>query len=318
MRGAMRANTVFLTVLFVFLWNSGFIGAEYSLPYAGPFTHLFWRYAVLSLILLAYLAIRRRLHWPGWSTTLFEAAVGILAHAVWLGCCLVAIQRGVPAGIVALVVALQPLATGTLSGAVVGERTPLPNWIGLIVGFSGVALTVLGRTRLGGSASLPAYLIPLGAVVAMTVATLLQRYREVHDRSPLPPLDITLLCQSLGTVLVVAVPAAALERLATEWRPAFLASMAWLVLVVSLAAYALLFVLLHRMDATRVSSLFYLGPPVTMLMAWAAFGDAIRGTDLAGLAIVCIGVALAQRPNRSQELVASERPERPATGRPRG
>ena len=290
----MSRTTALLALLFVLLWNSGFIGAEYGLPYAGPFTQLFWRYFALALILLLYLVLAGRLRWPGWPVLAPTFLVGILAHGVWLSCSLLSIQYGVPAGIVALVVALQPLVTGALSGAVVGEYTPVHRWAGLLIGFAGVALTISARVDFKDSHSLFSYFIPLGAVVAMTTATLIQRKMEVSRPSFILPLDLTLFYHSLGTVIILVIPATLFEGMATQWQPEFLATMVWLVFAVSLSAYALMFRLIKIIDATRVASLFYLGPPVTMLMAWAVFGDTIQSMDVAGLVTAFIGVVLAQ------------------------
>jgi drug/metabolite transporter (DMT)-like permease len=290
----MFRSTAFLAVLFVLLWNSGFIGAEYGLPYAGPFTQLFWRYCTLALILLLYLILTDRFRWPGWSIVAPTFLVGVLAHAVWLSCSLLSIQYGVPAGIVALVVALQPLVTGALSGAVVGEYTPIHRWIGLVIGFIGVALTISARVDFKDINSLFFYFIPLGAVLAMTTATLIQRKMEVSKRSFILPLDLTLFYHSLASAIVLIIPATLFEGMTTQWQPEFLGAMLWLVFAVSLSAYALMFKLIKIIDATRLASLFYLGPPVTMLMAWAVFDDTLQLMDIAGLVTAGIGVILAQ------------------------
>lgn len=290
----MFRSTAVLEILFVVLWNSGFIAAEYGLPYAGVFTQLFWRYLTLTLILLVYLAVTRRFQWPGWFTVKPTLFVGILAHGVWLSCSLLSIDYGVPAGIVALTVALQPLLTGALSGRVVGEFTPIHRWIGLGIGFCGVALAVLPRVDSKDCASLFFHLIPLGAVAAMTAATLIQRKMEVSKHSFILPLDVTLFYQSLASTVVLFIPATLTEGLKTQWNPEFLGSLVWLVAAVSLCAYVLMFDLIKRIDATRLASLFYLGPPVTMLMAHALFGDTLQSTDLAGLVVAGTGFALAQ------------------------
>jgi drug/metabolite transporter (DMT)-like permease len=219
----------------------------------------------------------------------------------------VSIAQGVPAGIVALVVALQPLAVGALSGVVVGEHTPGLQWLGLALGFAGVALVVLPRVDFGDAASLTGYFLPLGAVASMTAAALMRRRMEVRAHLPRLPLDLALLYQALASALVLVFPAILAEGLATRWTAGFLAGMAWLVLAVSLGAYALMFELLGRMDATRMSALFYLGPPVTMVMAWAAFGDTLRPLDFAGLAMVFLGVMVVQW-HRPEETPA-EKPE---------
>lgn len=283
-----------LSVGFIFLWNSGFIGAEYALPYTKPLTLLFWRYWLLAFILFVYLILRRRLAWPGLNSALTAAIVGILAHGVWLGCVFFSLQYNVPAGIVALVVALQPMTTGALSGLVVGERTPLFRWAGLLIGFGGVMVAVLARTELSNPASVFAYFIPFGSVVAITAASLIQRRLQVQRHAFRLSVDLSLFYQCLGTALAVTVPAFLIEDLATEWTPLFLGSLLWLILAVSLMAYTLMWLLVERIDATRVASLFYFGPPVTMLMAYAAFGDRLLVTDLIGLAIVAVGVAITQ------------------------
>lgn len=117
------------------------------------------------------------------------------------------------------------------------------------------------------------------------------------------PMLLGLFYQAIATAAAVMLPALMLEGLAGDADPAFMAWMAWLIVGVSLFAYALMWKLIERMDAIRVASLFYLGPPVTMLMSWIAFGDTLLSSDVAGLFVVAVGVALVQGErgrNRSQ------------------
>src|SRR6056297_732965 len=287
-----QRNTVLLAIGFVLLWNSGFVGAEYGLDYTGVFTLLWWRYALLTIVLLIYLAARGGLYWPGPRAASLTAVVGIFAHGVWLSSVMLSLVIGIPAGIVALVVALQPMTVGALSGRVTGEPTSARSWIGLVVGFTGVLIAVLGRARLEEAPSLLPYLVPFGAVVAFTIASLLQRWIDLYSPPDHLPVPLTLFYQCLATALVAAVPALALEGMATRWTPEFSAVLGWLIFAVSLTAYAFMWHLIERMDATRVASLFYLGPPVTMLMAWIVLGDALQTTDLVGLAVTAAGVLL--------------------------
>ncbi|ACY15580.1 DMT family transporter [Haliangium ochraceum] len=282
-----------LIVAFVLLWNSGFIGAELGLPYADPFTLLFWRYLLLSGVLLLFLLVRQRRLWPGRGSVALAATVGVLAHGVWLACSLLALSYQVDAGIVALVVALQPLTTGALSGLAVGEPTKRHQWLGLLLGFCGVAFAVGARIERADSAPFAAYLLPLGAVAAITTASLLQRRQENAGRSL--PLVLSLFYQSLATTLALAVPAVLFEGLATRWTATFAGYLLWLAVAVSLGAYAAMWRLLARIDATRVAGLFYLGPPVTAAMAWLAFGDPLRLSDVIGFAIACLGIVLLLR-----------------------
>jgi len=284
-----------LEVAFVLLWNSGFIGAEYGLPFAGPWTLLFWRYLALSGLLGVWLLASGRFVWPGRQAAGRMAVVGVLAHAVWLGCVLEAIEMGVPVGIIALVTSLQPLLTGALSGLVVGEKTRAGQWVGLVLGFVGVAVAVGARLTIEGGAPALGYLLPLCSVLGITAASLMQR-RWGRGRVRLEqPLDVTLFYQSVATTLAVVAPAWLAEGFAARWTGEFVATMAWLVVAVSLGAYWTMWRLLSRQEATRVASLFYLSPPVTMVMAWIAFGDELIGTDLVGLAVAGVGVWVVYR-----------------------
>jgi drug/metabolite transporter (DMT)-like permease len=286
----MQRSTLFLAIAFILLWNSGFIGAEYGLSYAGPFSMLFWRYLALTSVLFLYLLIRRRFQWLGWSVTVRHMIVGALAHGVWLGCVHLALQYDVPAGIVALIVALQPITTGAFSGMVTGEDTSMRRWVGLIIGFAGVAITVIARIDFSDAGSVFGYLIPLGSVVAITIASLMQRRMDLKKGSQMISLDIDLFYQSLATTILFVLPAIFMENLYVEWEMEFVYIMLWVIFAVSLGAYALMWLLIERMDTTRVASLFYFGPPVTMLMAWLAFEDKLLITDVIGLIVVMAGV----------------------------
>lgn len=291
-----------LGLLFVLLWNSGFIGAEYGLRYTGPFTLLFWRYLALTAILLVYLAICGRLRWPGPAIIMHASLVGILAHGVWLVCTLLALEQHVPAGIVALVTALQPLTTAAFSGLVVGEQSSLRQWLGLLLGFFGVLIVIGARLILKDAAPACAYLLPFGSVAGITIASLLQRRHTVSLHSARLDLDISLFYQSFATMLAVAIPALLCESFVTQWTPPFLVTMLWLIVAISLAAYAVMWQLLERLDATRVASLFYFSPPVTMMMAWLAFGDTVSGSDLLGLLVATAGVLLVMLPDSKRGL----------------
>lgn len=295
-----KKYTLLLAVGFVLLWNSGFIGAEYGLPYTGPFTLVFWRYLGLTLFIAVFLQIRNRLKWVGWKIAAPNMLIGVLSHGLWLTCVLFALDNQVPAGIIAMVVALQPLATGAFSSVVTGERTNVFQWAGLLLGFIGVMVTVIYRIDFSNYQSIFGYLIPLGSVIGITIGSLFQRKIDIYYKSRKLPVDQTIFYQSLATTAVLALPAVFAEQLYTEWEPVFIYTLVWLTFAVSLGAYALMWLLVNRIQATRVASLFYLGPPVTMLMAWLAFGDTLRLMDVIGLGIVLLGVLLTQYKSKRQ------------------
>ncbi|HKK81086.1 MAG TPA: DMT family transporter [Prolixibacteraceae bacterium] len=292
MQYTRKQKNIGLITGFVLLWNSGFVGAEFGLPYAGPFTFMFYRYLASTLLIACYLFITKQLYWIGWRCAWHQMIIGVLAHGVWLSCVLIAIDHGVPAGIVALIVALQPLATGALSGKVVNEPTPWNRWLGLVIGFIGVAVPVLSRIDFNNPYDIFAWLIPLLSVIAITAASLFQRKLDLKKDYPDIHGGLQLYYQTMATTLALILPAVLTEKLAVEWNPVFASSLIWLIMGVSLGAYNLMWILIDRLDATRVASLFYLGPPVTMLMAWLALGDKVETIDLIGLTIVLLGVML--------------------------
>jgi drug/metabolite transporter (DMT)-like permease len=297
----MQRSTWFLVVAFVLMWNSGFIGAEYALSSAPAFTLVFWRYWALTGMLLLWLGVTGRLRWAGARPAGFVMLVGTLSHGVWLVCVMLALERDVPPGIVALVVSLQPLLTGALEGGITGGATPLFRWVGLLVGFSGVCVVLFNRIDFSDATSIFSNLIPTGAVVAISVASLLQRRADLEQSDAVLPADLNLFYQGLGTALAVSLPAVLLEGLSTQWDAQLVGTLMWLIVAVSLCAYGLMWKLIERMSATSVASLFYLGPPVTMLMAWFAFGDTLYISDIAGLGIVLAGVLITFRSTAAGE-----------------
>lgn len=290
----MKGKTLLLAICFVIFWNSGFIGADYVLPKTEPFTLLFWRYLGLSLLLFIYLLFRKRLYWPGWKIAAPNMMIGLLAHGVWLVCTFFAFKNGVSAGMAALVIALQPIATVALSGLITGEKTKKIQWLGLIIGFSGVAFSVMFRMKMDNDAKLFGYLILLGSVLSISLANLIQRQMELNNAKNKLKTEQSLFYQSIATASVAFLPAIFLEGFSTEWDMQFTLSLSWLIIAVSLMAYGFMGKLLERISVTKFSSLFYLGPPVTMIMAWLLLGDRIQITDIYGLLIVLSGLLFTQ------------------------
>ena len=279
-------------LLFVALWSTGFIGAKFGLPDAEPLTFLSLRYA-LVLVLMGLAAWLMRAPWPRTAREWLHIGVsGLLVHAVYLGGVFMAIGKGLPAGVAALVVGLQPVLTALGAGAFLGERVRPTQWAGLALGFAGVGL-VVGH-KLAGSASgavLWAMLLPaVCALVGITAGTLYQkRFCPSFDLRTgsvvqfLPCLAATLLVASLT------------ETMQVRWTGSFIFALGWLVLVLSLGAVSLLNVLIRRGSAVNVASLFYLTPPTTALVAWALFGETLTGLALVGMVLAAFGVWLARK-----------------------
>ena len=272
--------------LFVLLWSTGFIGAKLGLPFAEPLTFLLVRFAcVIGILGLAALILRRP--WPHRPIQWFHIAVaGSLLHGGYLSGVFLAIHSGMPAGVVALVVGIQPLLTAFLSASMVGERVTSKQWAGLVLGFAGVTLVVwekLGLAGLSGAGLLFSAL----ALVSITLGTLYQkRYCAELD------LWSGSVIQFVAAALVLLPFALAYETMRVEWSGQFLFALGWLIVVLSLGAISLLHLLIRRGAATRVSALFYLTPPTTALLAWLVFGERLGLAAIAGMAIAAIGVAI--------------------------
>ena len=277
--------------LFVFLWSTGFIGAKFGLPYAEPLSFLLTRYG-LVIALMTAIAVATRAPWPEDPAQWLHIGVsGVLVHAVYLGGVFVAIKHGLPAGITALVVGMQPLLTGFGAGWLLGEKVSARQWIGLGLGFAGVGLVVSGKI---GDAALGPMLIPaLVALLGITAGTLYQkRFCARFD------LRTGSVIQFVPTALVTAVAVALFEDYRIEWTGEFLFALGWLVLVLSLGAISLLNLLIRSGSAVNVASLFYLTPPTTALIAWAVFGEKLTSTAAAGMALAVAGVWLVARPGK--------------------
>lgn len=279
-------------LLFVALWSTGFIGAKFGLPYVEPLTFLTVRYAAV-LVLMGLVVWHTRAPWPA---TLREcghiAVTGVLVHAVYLGGVFIAIGHGLPAGVAALVVGLQPLLTALGAGWMLRERVRPAQWAGLAAGFAGVALVVAHKAAAGASVTtLWTLLFPvLLALLAITAGTLYQkRYCPSFD------LRTGSLIQFLPSLVLTGLAAAATETMQITWTASFVFALGWLVLVLSLGAVTLLNVLIRSGSAVNVASLFYLVPPCTALVAWALFGETLTGLALVGMALTVLGVWLARK-----------------------
>lgn len=275
--------------IFVLLWSTGFIGAKLGLPDAEPLTFLEMRFVIVCTLLLCLsLALQRP--WPAnLRQTLHIAVAGVFLHGGYLGGVFGAIHRGMPAGLVALIVGMQPLLTALLGGKLLGERVGLKQWIGLLLGFVGVALVLSGKLALAGF-SFGGMALTLLALLSITCGTIYQkRFCGQMD------LWTGSLVQFVAAGLVFLPLMLGFETMHINWSRNFIFALGWLVLVLSLGAISLLHQLIRHGAATRVSALFYLTPPSTALMAWAVFGEHLDAPALAGMALAAFGVALALR-----------------------
>lgn len=276
---------------FIALWSTGFIGAKFGLADAEPLTFLALRYGVV-ILLMAAVVLAARAPWPKQPKDFLHIGIsGLLIHGVYLGGVFFAIHGGLPAGITALVVGLQPLATALLSRLVLKERIGPTQWAGLVLGFIGISLVVAQKANPGALKELAHMLAPaLIALLSITVGTL---YQKKH--CPTFDLRTGSIIQFAPCLLLTGLAASLTETMHIHWTPSFIFSIAWLVLVISVGAVTLLNLLIRQGSAVRVASLLYLSPPTTALIAWALFGESLGFTAAVGMVIAVAGVWISRK-----------------------
>ena len=283
-----------MPVVFVLIWSTGFIVARYGMPHAPPFKFLALRYALSIGCFLPWIWLARSSWPPRGRQWLHLAVTGVLMHACYLGGVWAAVKAGMGSGVSALIVGLQPVLTAlwlSSTGAQVSKR----QWMGLALGFAGLALVVsrkFGQGHAGDQVDLPNLAFALAALLSITVGTLYQK-RFVA------PCDVrTANVLQLAAALVVTLPLAGLESEGMEWNAELAGAMAWSVLALTLGGSSLLYLLIQRGAATAVASLFYLVPPCTALMAWLLFAEPINAATLTGIVLTAFGVSLVVRKSR--------------------
>ncbi|HWK46191.1 MAG TPA: DMT family transporter [Stellaceae bacterium] len=282
--------------LFVLLWSTGFIGAKLGLPFAEPMTFLALRFGMVA-VAMALIALFSGAIWPrGWRMIGHVAIVGLLMQTIYLGGVFIGIAHGVPAGLSALIVGLQPLLTAALAGLVLGERVRGVQWLGLALGCVGVALVVgaplLGAAPLDAREAMSGErLHALGltciALIGITLGTLYQKkFCTGVD------LRAAVAIQNLAGAASLLPLAFAFETMHITWNTDFVIALTWLCLVLSVGAAMLLLLLVRHGAAAKVASLFYLVPPVTTLIAFLIFGETLTPLAATGMACAVAGVAV--------------------------
>lgn len=281
--------------LFVLIWSTGFIVAKYGMPYAEPMTFLFLRFAGV-LVLMVPFVLLARVPLPrvagtaatDWRAVGHIAVAGLLLQAGYLGGVWAAIKLGMPAGVSALIVGMQPILTALIATRM-GERIDARQWLGLLLGIAGVALVV--ANKLGTSGLTPVSLaLAGGALISITVGTVYQRHF-----CPVFDLRMGSVIQFAAAVLACVPFMFLFETRAVQWTPAMLGALAWSVVALSIGAISLLFLLIRQGAATKVSSLMYLTPPTTAVMAWLLFGERFPPLAAVGMVLAALGVALVIR-----------------------
>ena len=290
-----------MPAVFVLIWSTGFIVAKFGLPYAPPLTFLALRYTLSIACFLAWIRLSRA-PWPsGRQRWLHLAATGLLMHGGYLSGVWVAVKSGMGSGLIALIVGLQPVLTAlwlswaASRSAAVGDgglqaKVTPRQWAGLALGLGGLLLVVARKFGSGSEVTALTLGCAVFALLSITAGTLYQK-RFVQ------PTDVrTANVIQLAAALLLTLPFTLLETEAIVWNGEFIGAMAWSVLALTLGGSSLLYLLIQRGAATAVTSLLYLVPPTTAVMAWLLFDEPITAATVAGMALTAVGGSLVVRP----------------------
>ncbi len=304
-----------MPMVFVLIWSTGFIVAKFGLPHAPPLTFLSIRYVLSIVCFLVWIKLVGAV-WPAERIQKWHLGVsGILVHAGYLGGVWVAVKHGMGSGLVALLVGFQPILTALWlscstknaggaghTGKLINNSVSKRQWLGLLLGLAGLVL-VLAR-KFNDTSEVTA--LTLGAAI---VALLSITVGTLYQKQYVQPTDVrTANVLQLMAALVVTLPLCFLESETIVWNGAFLASMAWAVLVLTLGGSSLMFMLIQRGAATSVTSLLYLVPPATALLAWVLFNESITLVTLMGIGLTAMGVSLVVRAKPIIPKAVAQRP----------
>jgi drug/metabolite transporter (DMT)-like permease len=285
-----------MPAVFVVIWSTGFIVAKFGLPYAPALTFLVIRYLLSIVCFLVWIGLAGA-KWPrGRQQWLHLAVTGVLMHGGYLGGVWIAVKAGMGSGLAALIVGLQPVLTALWVSWGVGhsdrmdeQKVTPTQWLGLSLGLGGLLLVVSRKFGSGHEVTALTLFATVIALLSITAGTLYQKrfVRPTDVRSA----NAIQLCAAL----LVTLPLALLESEPIVWNREFIGAMAWSVLALTLGGSSLLYLLIQRGAATAVTSLLYLVPPTTALMAWVLFDEPITLGIIIGTAITALGVAMVVR-----------------------
>jgi drug/metabolite transporter (DMT)-like permease len=290
-----------MPAVFVLIWSTGFIVAKFGLPFAPPLTFLAIRYFCSIVCFLIWIWLSKAV-WPQDKKQLLHLGItGVFVHAGYLGGVWVAVKGGMGSGLAALIVGFQPILTAlwltwmNASTTTTNKQPAVTNrqWLGLLLGLAGLLLVVARKFGTTNEVTTLTFIAAIFALLCITAGTL-------YQKSYVLATDVrTANVIQLGAAFVVTLPLAILESETIVWNASFIGAMAWAVLALTLGGSSLMFMLIQRGAATTVTSLMYLVPPTTALMAWLLFNESITLVTVLGIVLTAIGVSLVVRTAKS-------------------
>jgi drug/metabolite transporter (DMT)-like permease len=280
-------------VLFVVLWATGFVVARLSAGHVEPLTFLAIRFPLAALVMLV-IAVQQRAHWPDRRHAMHAGVAGGLIHAVYLGPIYWAVAHGMPGGVAALIVGLQPLITAVMAALILGETFSLRHWLGLAAGIMGVALVLAPKLSFVAASGITPLTTGLTLLGTLGIAA-----GTVYQKKFATGLHIASggFWQYVGGSLIVGMGALVLEDFGFDGSFEAWFALGWAVVVLSTGAIMLLMVMIREREVARVSSFIFLVPVVAALMTYALFGETLTPVQIGGMVLCAAAVLMVNRPD---------------------
>ena len=275
-------------LIFIILWSSAFVTTKPIIDNSDPFSALAFRFFVVTLGFFIFSIYKKQKILINQNNLLQSFFSGILFHGVYLGGVFYSVSIGMPTGIAALIVTLQPILTNALAGKFLGENVSYKQWIGVILGFLGAAL-VLGFD-IGSSLPTLGVIASFVALLAITASTLWQK--KISNNLPL---SVSNMYQAMGGCFFHIIIIFTFSEPYINFTHTFLIAMSHQVFLVSFGAFTILMFLIKNNSASKTVSIFFLIPPTTALMAWLFLNEKLNNLDLIGFVVATLGVYIATR-----------------------
>ncbi|XOJ73973.1 DMT family transporter [Candidatus Pelagibacter sp. Uisw_114] len=274
--------------IFIILWSSAFVTTKPIIDNSDPFAALAFRFFVVAFGFYIFSIYTKQKILTN-TRNLFQSLFsGVLFHGVYLGGVFYSVSIGMPTGIAALIVTLQPILTNALAGKFLGEKVTFKQWIGVILGFIGAAL-ILGFD-IGSSLPVLGVIASFIALLAITASTLWQK-KISNDL----PLSVSNMYQAIGGCSLHIIIILIFSEPYINFTSTFLIAMSHQVFLVSFGAFTILMYLIKNNSASKTVSIFFLIPPTTAIMAWLFLNEKLNNLDLIGFAVATLGVYIATR-----------------------
>ena len=277
--------------IFIILWSSAFVTTKPIIDDSDPFAALAFRFFFVAIGFLIFAVLTKQKVLTNSKNLLQSIFSGVLFHGFYLGGVFYSISIGMPTGIAALIVTLQPILTNALAGKFLGEKVSYKQWIGVMLGFFGAAL-VLGFD-IGTSLPVIGVVASFIALLAITTSTLWQK--KIGNSLPL---SVNNMYQAIGGCFFHIIIIIIFTDPYINFTPTFLMAMSHQIFLVSFGAFTILMFLIKNNSASKTVSIFFLIPPTTAIMAWFFLNEVLTNLDLIGFVVATLGVYIATRKNK--------------------